>query len=215
MNGNLKVNKFRKRKALDEQEQTPDNLEYIISGIDIESRRIEFRGEVNEVMSSTIIRALLKMSQKSHEPIEIYLSSPGGDVYEGLAIYDAIMECPCDIHIIASGKIMSAAFIIFLAGDIRIAAFHTTFMMHSVSYDPGNGIVKSHEVQVNEGKRINNVFLDIMAARTNRTKKFWYRTILNQDKYLNLQDAVEVGIIKERISNKKIIKKVVKKNVKK
>ncbi len=203
------------KKASDEAEQSSEDLDYIISGVDLESRRIEFRGEVNETMSSIIIRSLLKMSEKSLSPIEIYLSSPGGDVYEGLAIYDAIMACPCDIHIIASGKIMSAAFIIFLAGDIRLAAPHTTFMMHSVSYDPGNGIVKSHEVQVNEGKRINNVFLDIMSSRTNRNKKWWYRTILNQDKYLNLQDAIEVGIIKMAQQIKKPIKKVVKKNVRK
>lgn len=200
------------RKASEDEIEQNADLEYIISGVDLESRRIEFRGEVNEAMSSVIIRSLLKLSEKSHDPIEIYLSSPGGDVYEGLAIYDAIMACPCDVHIIASGKIMSAAFIIFLAGDIRIAAPHTTFMMHSVSYDPGNGIVKSHEIQVNEGKRVNNVFLDIMAARTNKNKKFWYRTILNVDKYLNVADAIEVGIIKPIQASKKVNKKVVKKH---
>lgn len=205
---------IKKTKATEEQDVEIEGFDYIASGVDLESRRIEYRGEVNELMSSIITRALLKLSEKSSDPIEFYFSSSGGDVYEGLAVYDAIMACPCDVHIIASGKIMSAGFIIFLAGDVRIAAPHTTFMMHSVSYDPGNGIVKSHEVQVNEGKRINNVFLDIMAARTNRNKKFWYRTILNQDKYLNLQDATEVGIIKLQ-QVKKPIKKAIKKNVKK
>lgn len=205
-----------KRKASEEIDQLPEDLDYILSGVDFDSRRIEIRGEVNEGMASVITRSLLKMSEKSTEPIELYLSSPGGDAYEGLAIYDAIMACPCDIHIIASGKIMSAAFIIFLAGDVRIAAPHTTFMMHSVSYGV-EGTVKSHEVQVNEGKRINNVFLDIMATRTNRNKKYWYRTILNVDKYLNVQEAIEVGIIKQQVSQrptKKVLKKGAKKNVK-
>lgn len=207
--------KLKKRANEVEVDQINENLEWIMSGVDIESRRIEYRGEVNEVMSSVIIRALLKMSEKSLDPIELYLSSPGGDAYEGLALYDAIIACPCDVHIIASGKIMSAAFIIFLAGDVRIAATHTTFMMHSVSYGV-EGNVKSHEIQVNEGKRINNVFLDIMATRTNRNKKYWYRTILNVDKYLNVQEAIEVGIIRQQQQvkpTKKVLKKG-KKNVK-
>lgn len=199
-----------------ELESNNETIEWLVSGVDLDSRRIELRGEVNENMSSIIIRSLLKMSEKSSDPIEIYLSSHGGDAYEGLAIFDAILACPCDIHIIASGKIMSAAFIIFLAGDIRIASPNTTFMMHSVSYGI-EGTVKSreHEVQVIEGKRINNVFLDIMANRTNRNKKYWYRTILNVDKYLTVAEAVELGIIKESKQNnlKKGIKNVKRKKV--
>lgn len=199
-------------------EAEDSGLEWLMSGVDIEARRIEIRSEVNEVLASIITRAVLKMESESLEPIIIHLSSFGGDAYESLAVYDLFRNSPCDIHVIASGKIMSAAFVIFLGGDIRTALPNTTFMMHSASYG-AEGTVKNHEVQVNEGKRLNNLFLDIASQRTKRPKKFWYRKILNTDYYLNAEEAKEVGLLtgpstqKPKVT-KKVVKKV-KKNVRK
>lgn len=163
-------------------------------GIDLDSRRIQLDMEVNEIMASLVIRALLKMSDISKEPIEIYLSSFGGEMYAGLSIYDAIRACPCDVVIYASGKIMSAGLMIFLAGDIRIAAAHTTFMAHSVSFG-SEGKLKDIEVDVSEGKRLNNVMLDILAERTKKPRKLWYRLILSHDKFFNLTEAKQYGLI--------------------
>lgn len=191
-------------------------MNFVASGIDFESRRIELRGEVGEAMASYVTRALLKMSEMSEEPIELYLSSYGGDANEGLAIYDAIRACPCDVHIIVSGKIMSAAFVILLAGDQRVAAKHTSFMMHSVSYG-SDGTAKEHEISLNEGKRINNIFLDIATERTKRNRKWWYRSVLNHDKYFTVEEAIEIGIltskpkpkvpVKKPVTKKKVVKK--------
>lgn len=171
-----------------------NHLNWLINGIDLETRRVEIRGEVNDSMASFITRNLLKMSQISNEPIEIYFSSYGGSVTAGLAIYDAIRACPCDVHIIASGEIMSMGFIIFLAGKKRTAAPHTRFMMHSISYGT-EGITKNHEIQVNEAKAMNNANLDIMSKRTKRDKKFWARTILSHDKFFSVEEAIAVGVI--------------------
>lgn len=209
-----------------------NHLNWLINGIDIENRRIELRGEVGEAMASFITRNLLKMSQLSNDPIEIYISSPGGSVHQGLAIYDAIIACPCDIHMVASGEIMSMGFIIFLAGDKRIAAKHTRFMMHSISYG-ADGITKNHEIQVNEAKAINNDILEIMGKRTKRDKKFWYRSVLSHDKYMNVEEATQLGVINTQILpikadkiakkakpvgkvvKKKVVKKVTKKKTRK
>lgn len=200
-----------KIKTANLETQEHQGAEWLFMGVDLECRRIEIRSDVNEIMASIVVRALLKMSSVSNEPIEIYLSSFGGDAYEGLAIFDAIRACPCDVHVIASGKIMSAAFLIFLGGDQRIASPNTTFMMHSASYG-AEGTVKNHEVQVNEGKRLNALFLDIAQQRTKRNKKFWYRKILNQDYYFNVTEAKELGVLtNSTIQKPKITKKVVKK----
>lgn len=177
-------------------------MSWLQMGVDFESRRIEINYEVNEQMASFIIRALLKMSEVSNAPIELYLSSHGGVVYDGLAIYDAIQACPCPVTIYASGKIMSSAFIIFLAGDRRYAAKHTTFMMHSISYQ-GEGKVRDQEIDVLEAKRLNNLFLEIMASRTKMTKKWWYRQILSHDKYFDLKQAQECGIVTPPVVSKK------------
>lgn len=208
-----------------------NHLNWLINGIDLESRRIELRGEVGDAMASFITRNLLKMSQMSNDPIEIYISSPGGSVSAGLAIYDAIRACPCDVHMIASGEIMSMGFIIFLAGKKRTAAPHTRFMMHSISYGVDGTITKNHEIQVNEAKAMNNANLDIMAKRTKRDKKWWSRAILSHDKFLGVEEAITLGVVnalnqpqspvikkvkpatvlKKQVQKKKLVKKVTKK----
>lgn len=195
-------------------------MHWLSMGVDFEARRIEINMEVGDLMSSIITRAILKMNDISHAPIEIHLSSFGGSAYDGLAIYDAIKNSPSDVYIIANGKIMSAAFIIFLAGKVRIAQPHTTFMMHSVSFG-SEGKVKDQEIDVQEAKRLNNTFLDILHNRTKRNRRWWYRQILSHDKFFNVADAIETGIINavpkapvKRPHKKKVSKKtVVKKNV--
>ena len=204
--------KFILKKASDQEEQVEISLDWLLSGIDLVKRRIEIRSEVNEQFASIIFRALAQMEEISHDPITIEMSSPGGEVNQGLAIYDRITKSPCDIHIVASGQIMSMGFIIFLGGDTRTAYPNTSFMMHSISYAQGDNtkIVRHHEIDVMEAKRLNNVLLDIMADRTNRNRKYWYRTVLLADRYFTVPEAVELGIIKEN----NIVRRKVKKNAK-
>lgn len=212
---------FKKRKTASTNDeidpiayQMENALNFIGTGIDFEKRVIEIRGEVSEPMSSYVTRALITLSNINHEPITIYLSSPGGDAYEGFAIYDFIKSCPCQINIIASGKIFSAGFLILLAGASRVALPHTTFMMHSVISTPeSKQTVKQQEVDLNESKRINNEFLNIAAARTKRNRKWWARNILPQDKYFNVEDAKEIGILTTKPKPKPVSKPVVKKKV--
>lgn len=169
-------------------------MSWLTHGVDFESRRIHLDGDVNEYMSSIVIRALVKMTEISNAPIEIYLSSYGGDAYAGLAIYDAIRACPCDIIVYGNGKIMSSGLIIFLAGDRRFAAEHTTFMAHAVSSST-DGKVKDQEIDVNEAKRINNLMLEILLNRTRQNKKFWYRKIMSTDFYFSCQEALVLGVV--------------------
>jgi ATP-dependent Clp protease protease subunit len=187
--------------------------QWLQMGIDLESRRIQLDMDVSDVMASLVIRAVVKMSDISHEPIEIYLSSFGGDLYSGMSIYDTLRECPCDIIIHANGKIMSAGLLIFLAGDIRVAAPHTTFMVHSVSFG-SDGKLKDLEIDVAEGKRLNNLALDIITERTKKPKKLWYRLTLSHDKYFNAAEAKEYGILTNSpVLVKKVKKAKVSKNV--
>lgn len=175
-------------------------------GIDIEARRIHVNLHVDEAMMSIVLRGLIKMSDISNDPIELHLSSYGGDIYDGLAIYDAIMSCPCDVVIRATGKIMSAGLLIFLAGDYRVASEHTTFMAHAVSSGI-EGKVRDVEIGVNEMKRLNKLMMNILSQRTKRPVAFWEKISLSHDKYFDLTEAKEVGIITNINTVKKNLKK--------
>lgn len=197
------------KKLSSKSDSEDSTLSFLINGVDIENRIIDVRGIVDSQMASVIIRSLMIMSAQNTKPINVMLSSPGGDVSDGLAIYDFIRACPCPVHIQANGIVASSAFIIFLAGDVRTATPHTSFMMHSIRYAvETTRIVKDHEIDVNESKRLNSVFQDIMASRTKRNKKWWYRTVSLVDKYFTVSEAMEVGILTEPKPVKKKVRNV-------
>lgn len=181
---------------------------WLTLGVDFESRRIDLVGEVNEYMQAVAIRSLLKMTEQSHEPVEIYLSTYGGDAYSGLSIYDAIRNCPCDVAIFAHGKIMSAGTIIFLAGDIRVAAPSTRFMIHSASTST-EGKVKDMDVDLTEAKFVNSEMIRIYTERTKmKNPKFWQKKLASHDIYFGLTEAKEYGMIKDKVVTKEELKNV-------
>lgn len=191
-----------------------DLLTWITTGIDVTNRFIHVNMGVDDTMASLILRGLLKMNSISSEPIDLYLSTFGGDIYDCFAIYDAIRASKSPVRIHASGKIMSAGFVIFLASDDRDAAPNTTFMIHSVSYG-SEGKVKDQEVGVVEGKRLNAVILDILLQRTRQTRKFWYRKISGADLFLDVTQAKALGVIPSSKVRTVVKKKVVKKGMRK
>ncbi len=183
-------------RASEESEEAP---QIAINSVNFEKRTINFRADINELSAAFLIEALDVLEEQSNKPIYINFSSPGGDVIEGLAIVDKMNECKCEIHIRARGKVMSMGFIIFLSADYREASANTCFMMHSIFYpgSPEHRAVKSHEADVLEAKRLNNVLLDIMAKRTNKPKNWWYTKIQSLvDKYFTTEEAKELMIIK-------------------
>jgi ATP-dependent Clp protease, protease subunit len=167
---------------------------WLDEGVDFVSRTIHIERGVDEVMSRKVVRALIAMSNLSSDPITIYLGSFGGDVYTCMSIYDAIRTSPCDITICTTGKVMSCGFIITLAANRRIAFPNTTFMMHSIEFS-GEGNVKTQEIDVQEAKRMNELFLEILTTRTKRPKSWWRRSIISHNKYFTVQEALECGIL--------------------
>lgn len=211
-------------KHLDTDKHESD-INWITIGVDLKSRRIDLTMEVSEMMSAIVIRSLLKMSELNHEPIEIYLSTYGGDAYAGFAIYDAIRACPCDVSIFVSGKVMSAGVIIFLAGDIRVASTNARFMIHGVSSETG-GKVKDMTVDLAEARYLDNKMLALFTERTKmKNLKFWQKKIANQDVYFGTEEAKMYGVVRESIVEKrmltkkkepaKVVKSETKKNVRK
>lgn len=169
--------------------------DWITSGIDLEKRRIEVNQDVDSIMASKIIRAMSKMVDISNAPIEILLATGGGDIDEGLAIYDAISTCPAPVKIKAIGEIMSSGLIIFLAANDRSASKHTRFMFHHLSFKPNEEHTKSLEIQIIESKVVYNMCLDILAERTLKNKKFWYSKTISHNYYFGIEEAKEMGVV--------------------
>lgn len=97
-----------------------------------EKRSICFAGEVTEESATVIISQLFELnSRDNEEPIYLYINTGGGDLVQGLAIYDVIRSLECPVIGIALGGCQSAGLIILSSCDLRYSYPSTTFMYHN------------------------------------------------------------------------------------
>ena len=110
------------------------------------SRAILFDQEINE-LTATALRAevMAKAAEDPTEPIYLFLGSPGGGLYESLAIYDTFQLIPNPIIAICSGKVMSGGILILLGCDVRLSTPNNTFMIHH-----GHTTLSGNVVQLKE-----------------------------------------------------------------
>lgn len=131
--------------------------------------------------------------------IQILLSTYGGNVYDGLSLYDAIKNSKTDVDITCFGKIMSMGIVILLAAKTRKAYRNTTFMIHELT----SGVIgklADMEESIDEAKRINRVIFDIIEKET-KISHSWLKEIYNKKKdwFFTAEEALEIGLITEII----------------
>ena len=167
-------------------------------GIDQRRRRL-FLGndELTEDTGDIFIKAFqLLNSEPSDKPIEIFISTFGGSVFELFSIYDMIRASKSHIVTIGYGKIMSAGTLLLSCGDERKAYPNTQFMIHEILYSLG---YDKHTVQKSEvvnADQLNDRFLGLLAKCTNKSLKQW-KTLTHSrpDKYFDAKQALEWGLI--------------------
>jgi len=99
-------------------------------------------GDVNDEMLSNFFEFFSQIPD-GKIPINIHISSGGGDVDSGIAMYDALRSLPNPIITYGYGTVGSIAVVIFCAGDERILTPNTMILIHPVSAEIGGNI---HEV---------------------------------------------------------------------
>ena len=170
-------------------------------GIDLQSRKIMIDDDVEDWSVGWAIRAIHKMEETdATKPIHITISSYGGSVYDGLGLYDAMMATPCPIYTYGQGKIMSMATTLLLAGEERYSYKSTSFMLHSISDSSFGGKLFEVEIDANETKRLWDVLVKIYVERTKyKNEKYWKRWLRYEDKYLDREQAIEIGLVSHEI----------------
>lgn len=174
-----------------------DSMKYWIEyGIDLEKRRISLDDDITEYTVGWCTRAIRKMLESDDKsPIDIYINSYGGFVYDGLALYDILKDCPCTIRTHVEGKAMSMALIVLLAGDERYCLENSTFMAHSIA-SGSIGKLFELEVDLKESKRLMEIMLAILESGTVKSLTWWRNKIKHEDFYFNKDIALELGVLK-------------------
>lgn len=192
-----------------EKTELTDLLTY---GIDIKNRRIYFGLPIDSseevasdfTMSSVelAIRALHKMADDSNKPIEIHMSSYGGDPYAMLRLHDEILASPCQIKFFGGGAIMSAATWIMAVADERYLHENAKVMLHDGWEDPGVGKHTDLLISAKEAKVLQARLYEIYAKNSKMPVVFW-QDVCQRDLFLTAQEAIILGLADKIIEPKK------------
>jgi ATP-dependent Clp protease protease subunit len=131
------------------------------------------------------------------EPIQIYIDSYGGQVYQCFGLLSVMERSSTSIHTIVTGCAMSAGFMILISGHKRFAHKLSTPLYHQVS-SGAIGTVKDMEEKVEESKRLQKQLEDIVKEKTDISKKKLKEIFdTKKDWYMTSEEALELNVVDE------------------
>ena len=171
--------------------------------------RIIFLGEdVNPHTANLIIAQLLFLDNEDNKKdIYLYINSPGGSVYDALAIYDTMKHVKSDVQTVGIGMQASAAAFLLSSGTKgkRYILPHATVMIHQPS-SATRGKVTDQEIDLRESLRVKKLLEEIMAKNTGQ-KIEKIHDDMERDKWLTAEEAKKYGIVDAVIQSPAELKK--------
>jgi ATP-dependent Clp protease, protease subunit len=159
--------------------------------------RIIFLGTpIDDQVANVIVAQLLFLSHEDPEKeIRMYINSPGGVIYAGLAIYDTMQIIPNPISTVAIGVTASFGTVLLTAGTKgrRYALPHATIHMHQ-PLGGAQGQATDIEIQARQILRLKTLLTSVLAKHTGQPLEVIERDA-DRDFYLDAQQAVDYGLV--------------------
>ncbi|HEY60594.1 MAG TPA: ATP-dependent Clp protease proteolytic subunit [Anaerolineae bacterium] len=159
--------------------------------------RIIFVGTtIDEQVANLIVAQLLYLSREdADQEIQMYINSPGGQIYAGLAIYDTMRMIPNKMRTVAVGVTASFGTVLLASGTKgqRYALPHATIHMHQ-PLGGTKGQASDIEIQAKEIIRLKKRLNEILAECTGQDVEVIEKDT-ERDYFLNAEQAVEYGLI--------------------
>lgn len=177
-------------------------------GYDIYSRlledRIIFLGEeVTEMTANVVVAQLLHLANENPDKdVQLYINSPGGSVYDGLAIYDTMQYIAPDVQTIGIGLQASMGAFLLSSGakGKRFVLPNARVMIHQPSSGT-RGKVTDQEISLRESIALKERLAAIMADNTGQ-KLDKIKADMERDYWLSAADAVAYGLADEVIGQR-------------
>lgn len=164
--------------------------------------RIIFLGtDVNEASANIVVAQLLFLqAEDPKKDIYFYINSPGGSVYDALAIYDTMQYVTNDIQTVGIGVQASAAAVLLSSGTKgkRFLLPNSTVMIHQPSSGT-RGKVTDQEIDLRESLRIKKLIENIMSNNTGQKIEKIHED-MERDKWLTAAEAKKYGLVDDVIT---------------
>lgn len=162
----------------------------------LKNREIELVGPVDIKSANSLITQLLYLQKEEPEQeIKMYIDSPGGNVVNGLAIYDVMQAISCPVTTICRGYAASMGAIIFAAGDKRQMLKHSKLMIHDPMANVGGSALEMQE-NTRRLMETRECLAKILAEKTGKKLDEIYEET-KQDRYFDAEEAIEFGLADE------------------
>lgn len=162
----------------------------------LRDRIVMVSGPIETNMANTIVAQLLFLeSENPNADISLYINSPGGEVYAGLAIMNTMQYIKPNVSTIGMGVVASMASVLLAAGEKgkRFLLPDATVMIHQPSAGT-QGMITDMEISVREGQRLKKLITEKMSEFTGRKEKEVFDA-MERDNWMDAEAAKKFGLI--------------------
>ncbi|MCA9327203.1 ATP-dependent Clp protease proteolytic subunit [Candidatus Saccharibacteria bacterium] len=164
--------------------------------------RIIFVGSaIDEYTANLIVAQLLFLqAEDAKKDIFLYINSPGGSVYDALAIYDTMQYIANDVQTVGIGVQASAAAFLLSSGKKgkRFLLPNSTVMIHQPSSGT-RGKVTDQEIDLRESLRVKKLLEEIMVKNTGQKAEKVHED-MERDRWMTAEEARKYGIVDKVIT---------------
>ena len=189
----------------DKPAKTDPKVDKLEEQLAFKSRFVLVFGEVTDALAHATCRRLLALSEESEAPITMLISSPGGHVESGDAIFDVIRFVRAPVTTVGSGWVASAGAHIFLAPpkERRLCLPNTRFMIHQPAGGAG-GQATDIAIQAKEIIKARERLARVVAAQTGQP----YEKVaadMERDYWMSADEAIGYGIVSRVVERQRDI----------
>ena len=165
--------------------------------------RVIFLGdEVNSATANIVVEQLLHLAfEDPKKDIKLYINSPGGSVYDGLAIIDTMNYIEPDVQTIGIGLQASMGAMLLSAGakGKRYVLPNSRIMIHQPSSGT-QGKITDQEIALKEGIYLKQKLAEMLAKNTGKDVKQVIKD-MDRDNWMSAEEAKTYGLIDEVLTN--------------
>jgi ATP-dependent Clp protease protease subunit len=169
------------------------------------NERVIFLGEeVDPHTANIVIAQLLHLAYEDpKKDIKLYITAPGGSVYDGLAIIDTMNYVEPDVQTIGIGLQASMGALLLSSGakGKRFALPNSRIMIHQPSGGSSNGKITDQEINLKEGLLLKKILAEMMSKNTGKPLKEIEKD-MDRDFWMSADEAVKYGVVDEVLSSK-------------
>ena len=161
--------------------------------------RIIFLGTAitDQIANMTVAQLLFLDREDPDREISVYINSPGGVIYHGLAVYDTMQQVRAPVSTIAVGVTASMGTMLLAAGTKgrRYTLPHATIHMHPAG-GAAQGYAPDVEIQYKELQRMQHLLHELLSKHTGQPVEK-IADDFDRDRFMSAEQAVEYGLVDE------------------